>query len=89
MLTIGYRVPGMALLVCGMANTELKHAIVRVLGPLDVARERLRSRGVEIRRELKLIRGFAVSAPARVLDALTKESWVTSVEPDREVRALD
>ncbi len=63
-------------------------AIVRVSIPLSEARERLLARGITVRRELKLIRGLAVSAPARALRDLQEEAWITSVEPDREVHAM-
>ncbi len=64
------------------------NAIVRVTVPLEVARERLAARGVHVRRELKLIRGLAVTAAAHTLLALTREDWITSVEPDRKVHAM-
>ena len=62
--------------------------IIRVSISLDEARTRLAARDITIRRELKLIRGFAVTAPAPVLRNLEKEPWVTSVEPDREVHVM-
>ncbi len=67
---------------------EQVHAIVRVTIPLNEARKRLQQRGITVRRELKLIRGLAVTAPSRALRALEEEPWVTSVEPDREVHAM-
>ena len=69
-------------------NEEELNAIVRVSIPLREARERLLARGITVRRELKLIRGLAVSAPARALRDLQEEAWITSVEPDREVHAM-
>lgn len=62
-------------------------AIVRVSIPLDEARAHLLARGITVRRALNLIRGFAVTASAEQLRALAEEEWITSVEPDREVRA--
>ncbi len=71
-----------------MMSMNQEQAIVRVSIPLDEARARLAARGITIRRELKLIRGFAVTAPAPVVRDLEKEPWVTSVEPDREVHTM-
>jgi hypothetical protein len=65
-----------------------QHVIVRVEGDVDACEERLTSQGFEIRRTLRLIKGFAATAPGSLVQELANEPWVTSIEEDQPVQAL-
>lgn len=63
-------------------------AIVRVADDPEARAADLQRAGVVIRRTLRLVRGFAVRGPARVLYDLAEEPWVVSVEPDLPVHTF-
>jgi hypothetical protein len=65
-----------------------RQVIVRVEGDVDECETLLALRGFEIRRKLHLIRGFAVTGSGSLVQQLADEPWVTSIEPDQQVRAL-
>lgn len=44
--------------------------------------------GLQLRHTYTLVPGAAVTGPARAVLALADQSWVTRVEPDREVRTM-
>jgi hypothetical protein len=67
---------------------ETHFIIVRVQGDLDSLEGQLRSGGFTIRRRLNLIRGFAASAAGADIGKLANESWVTSIEEDRQVQTM-
>jgi len=62
--------------------------IIRVSIALDEAEERLRLRGVAVRRRCRLIQGFVVECSGALALALAQEPWIISAELDREVRAF-
>ena len=63
--------------------------IVTVKGdPLSYVSQ-LRALDLEVTRTFSLVRKVALSGPARSVIALSDESWVTKVEEDEPVQALD
>ena len=45
--------------------------------------------GLTITRTYRLIKAMAATGPAEAVISLVAEDWVSSIEPDREVRAFD
>jgi peptidase inhibitor I9 len=65
-----------------------QNVIVRVEGDVDTYEEQLTLHGFMIRRKLRLINGFAATAPGSRVQELANEPWVTSIEQDQQVQAL-
>ncbi len=62
--------------------------IVRVEGDVDAYEQQLRSSGFQIRRTLRLINGFAVTASGSQVQQLAKEPWVTFIDEDQQVHTM-
>jgi myo-inositol catabolism protein IolC len=65
-----------------------QRVIIRVNGDLDDGEQKLKARGFEIRRKLKLIKGFAATAPGSSIQSLAAEPWVTHIEEDQQVHTM-
>lgn len=65
-----------------------RQVIVRVSGDLDARAEELAGLGLQIRRSLRLVNGFAGSATGADIQRLAAVSWVTSIEPDQQVHTM-
>jgi myo-inositol catabolism protein IolC len=65
-----------------------QNVIVRVDGDMDAQEQQLLSRGFQIRRKLRLIKGFAVTAPGSRVQQLSSEPWVSSIEEDQQVQTM-
>jgi hypothetical protein len=79
--------PNLALKISQDPDTP-QQVIVRVEGDVDACEERLALHGFEIRRKLRLIKGFAATGAGSHVQELANEPWVTSIEEDQPVRAL-
>jgi hypothetical protein len=63
--------------------------IVTVKGdPLSYVSQ-LRALDLEVKRTFSLVQKMALGGPARSVVALSDESWVTKIEEDKPVQALD
>jgi len=62
--------------------------ILRTRDEPKAYRSLLTRRGIEVKRELALIKALAIECEASSALALLREKWVVSLEEDREVRAL-
>jgi len=72
-----------------MEEPEAKvRLIVRTRGEPKIYRSLLARRGIQVKRELALIKALAIECEAFSALALLREGWVVSLEEDREVRAL-
>lgn len=65
-----------------------RDVIVRVEGSVDAHEQQLRSQGVQIRRTLRLINGFAITAPGSQVRQLGDEPWVTFIDEDQQVHTM-
>jgi hypothetical protein len=72
------------------ANPDAPHnVIVRVDGDLDARQQQLAARGLQIRRKLALIKGFAFTASGSSIRQLAALPWVTSIEEDQQVHTMN
>jgi hypothetical protein len=62
--------------------------IVRVSEPPEHSRSRLESRGIQVRREFKLLPALAVNCLGQEALALAAEPWVLRVEEDKPVTTM-
>ena len=62
--------------------------IVHVKGDLQTHSAELEARGVTVRRRFRLVDSLGIRCSARAAVELVRVSWITRIEPDREVRAL-
>lgn len=65
-----------------------QNIILRINGDMETCEEMLVSQGIEIRRILHLINGFAITAAGSTVEQLANETWVMSIEEDQQVRTL-
>lgn len=65
---------------------------VRLILTIDVppseAVDKLREKGLTVRREFRLLKAVAVEGEARKVWALRNERWIVKLEEDREVRGI-
>jgi hypothetical protein len=64
------------------------HLIVRLADSPADAVDRIRARGLTVRRQFSLIRALAITGPAGVCLSLLDEPWVTRIEEDQEIRTM-
>lgn len=62
--------------------------ILRVQGDMDARQGQLEEYGFIITRRLRIIHGYAASAPGHTLLRVTDEEWIISIEPDAEMRIM-
>ncbi len=65
-----------------------QNVIVRVKGDMDASQQQLEAAGFQVRRKLRLIKGFALTGPGKNLQGLANQPWVTSIEEDQQVRTM-
>jgi hypothetical protein len=62
--------------------------IVRVSEPPEVCRPRLESRGIQVRRQFRMLSALAVNCLGEQALALADEPWVLQVEEDKPVTTM-
>ncbi len=65
-----------------------QNVIIRVDGDLDARQQQLEANGLQIRRKLGLIKGFAATASGVILRQVAAQPWVTSIEEDQQVHTM-
>jgi hypothetical protein len=68
---------------------ETYNVIVRVEGDLDTRQQQLEADGLQITRRLRLIRGFAATAPGTAVQKAAAEDFIVSIERDQQVHTMD
>jgi hypothetical protein len=64
------------------------HLIVRLVDPPTDVLDRVRTHGLTVRHEIRLIRALSISGPSNACLTLLSEPWVSSIEEDHKVQTV-